>query len=70
MTFSPIRRAAVLGALALAAALPARADIAVTATTEPATYARGRTNTYLLDLHLISDAFSGADALNNRCPTA
>ncbi|MFC4821617.1 hypothetical protein [Dokdonella ginsengisoli] len=68
MTFSPIRCAAVLGTLALAAALPARADIAVTATTEPATYARGRTNTYLLDLHLISDAFSGADALYFSLP--
>lgn len=66
---SPIRSIALLGALGLAAvALPARADIAVAGSAEPTTYARGRINTYLLDLHLISDAYSGADALYFSLP--
>lgn len=68
MIFSPLRSAALLGTLALATALPARADIDLTASVEPTTYARGRTNTYLLDLHLISEAFSGADALYFSLP--
>lgn len=68
MIFSPIRSAALLGTLALATALPARADIDLTASAEPTTYARGRTNTYRLDLQLISEAFSGADALYFSLP--
>jgi len=48
--------------LAALAAAPAWADIAVTATAEPTTYARGRTNSYVIDLRVISEAFGGADA--------
>lgn len=65
----PACAAALLGALACAAfAPPARADIAVTGHSEPATYVRGRTNTYLLDLQVISEAFGGADALYVSLP--
>jgi hypothetical protein len=47
---------------------PAFADIGVTGTSTPTTYTRGRINSYLLDLSLISDAFSGADALTFSLP--
>lgn len=61
--------ATLLGALAaVAIAPPARADIAITATSTPTTFVRGRINTYLLDLHVISEAYGGADALYVSLP--
>jgi hypothetical protein len=56
-------------ALACAAvAEPAFADIGVTGTSTPTTYTRGRINSYLLDLNIISEAFGGADALTFALP--
>jgi hypothetical protein len=61
--------ACIAGALACAAvAGPARADIGVTGTSTPTTYTRGTTNSYLLDLNIISNAFGGADALTFALP--
>ena len=40
---------------------PARADMALTASSEQTTYARGQTNHYVFDLNLISQAYEGGD---------
>ncbi|HEY6942067.1 hypothetical protein, partial [Dokdonella sp.] len=63
-------RVAALAALYLGTAFAplAHADIAITGTSAPTTYARGRINSFLLDLHLISNAFAGADALTFQVP--
>jgi hypothetical protein len=47
---------------------PAHADIGVTGSSTPTTYTRGRINSYLLDLSLVSNAFGGADALTFSLP--
>jgi len=61
--------ACVAAALACASvASPAHADIGVTGTSMPTTYTRGRINSYLLDLNIISEAFGGADALTFALP--
>ena len=46
----------------------AHADIGVTGTSTPITYTRGRINSYLLDLRIVSEAFGGADALTFSLP--
>lgn len=66
--FDALPAVAVLALAAVAIAPPAHADIAITATSTPTTYVRGRINTYLIDLHVISAAFGGADALYFSLP--
>lgn len=63
-------RAAALAAACFGTAFAplAHADIAVTGTSTPTTYARGRINAFLLDLHVVSNAFGGADALTFQLP--
>ncbi|MET0229726.1 MAG: hypothetical protein ABW186_02200, partial [Rhodanobacteraceae bacterium] len=51
-----------------ALATPARADIGVAGTSTPTTYTRGRINSYLLNLNILSEAFGGADALTFTLP--
>ncbi|HEY0180690.1 MAG TPA: hypothetical protein VGC30_13810 [Dokdonella sp.] len=70
MTTLPIRRFAFAAVLAAcAAASSARADpLTLAGTSAPTTYARGRTNSYLLDLYVISPNFGGADALYFTLP--
>jgi len=63
-----LRAAAFAGVFACAFAPLAHADIAVNGTSTPTTYARGRVNSYLLDLHVISNAFAGVDALTFQLP--
>ncbi|MEO7431180.1 MAG: hypothetical protein ABIR62_04035 [Dokdonella sp.] len=46
----------------------AHADIGITGASTPTSYARGRINSYLLDLHMVSDAFAGVDALTFQLP--
>ena len=63
------RRAATLAVLCACVFAPlAHADIALTGTSTPATYARGRINSFLLDLHVVSNAFAGVDALTFQLP--
>jgi len=45
----------------VAAAPPARADMALTATSAQSTYVRGQTNRFVFDLNLISQAYEGGD---------
>lgn len=67
--FRSTRRAVALAALCACAFAPlAHADIALGGTSTPTTYARGRINSYLLDLHVISNAFAGVDALTFQLP--
>jgi hypothetical protein len=67
--FRSTRRAAAVAALCACAFAPlAHADIALNGTSTPTTYARGRINSFLLDLHVISNAFAGVDALTFQLP--
>jgi len=67
--FRSTRRAATLAVLCACVFAPlAHADIALTGTSTPATYARGRINSFLLDLHVVSNAFAGVDALTFQLP--
>lgn len=63
-----LRATTFAGVLACAFVPLAHADIALDGTSTPTTYARGRVNSFLLDLHVVSDAFAGVDALTFELP--
>ena len=69
MIASDLLRATTFAGVVACAFVPlAHADIALDGTSTPTTYARGRVNSFLLDLHVVSDAFAGVDALTFELP--
>lgn len=65
---SRLRATVLVGLFSCAFTPLAHADIALDGTSTPTTYARGRINSFLLDLHVVSDAFAGVDALTFQLP--